>query len=82
MESVGIMVLSFFVAAERLQFFLEGEGVRTFLLGHRKGRGFLFKVDDVVVVPTIGPFHHDVVMHEVGALVNDNVNGTTAKKDA
>lgn len=58
----------------------EGEISRTFLLGH--GRWFLFEVDDMVVVPTFGPFHHDVVMHEVGALVNDDVNETSAKEDA
>ena len=82
MESVGIMVLSLSLAIDRLQFFLEGEGVRTFLLGHGKGRGFVFEVDDVVVVPTISPFHHDVVMYEVGVLVDDDVNGTAAKEDA
>ena len=74
--------LSFSIAAGRLQFFLEGKGVCTFLVGHGKGRVFLFKVDHMVVVPSIRTFHHDVVMHEVGALVNDDVNGTTAKKDA
>jgi len=59
----------------------EGGMYHTFLLRHRKGRGFLFEVDHVVVVPSIRTFHHDIVMDKVGALVNDDVNETTAKQD-
>ena len=59
----------------------EGGMSHTFLLRHRKGRGFLFEVDHMVVVPSIRTFHHDVVMDKVGALVNDDVNETTAKED-
>lgn len=82
MESVGIMILSFPLATRRLQFFLEGKGICTFLLGHGKRREFLFEVDDMVVVPTIGTFHHDIVMHKVDVLVNDDGNRATTKEDA
>jgi len=81
MESWKDMVLSFSVEARLLQFFLEGKGVRTFLLRHGKRRLLLFEVDDVVVVPSIGPFHHDVVIHKVDVLVNDDRNRATTKED-
>ena len=83
MESVGVMAVFVLPSCgSAASIFLEGKGVRTCLVGHRKGRGLLFEVDDVVVVPTLGPFHHDVVMHEVGVLVNDDMNGTATKEDA